>query len=304
MNNNEFAREDRYIVIKSSDLHAADKAGVIAPAVFDALCALDKQLPPRQFVVVESDWPEYETVWRMIENRATGIAPSGDMEAPTTVGALILGGAASSTELGDNDVTLDNQVVDRLQRELVKDSEDLAVELMLVDQHYRILQALRAERDVALAAVAQILSMLGVTDQVQAGERIGFLVGQSIMVPKLESRLTALEKQEPIGWWAQYCETPMRRMVHWGAKLPECATDTFYPFYAAPIAQAGQVPEEWRNALERLERACDKRAELTSSEAYSLASQATGMRDALLELDNARLAARQLLAAAPTQRGE
>ncbi|MCY1183518.1 hypothetical protein D9M73_241480 [compost metagenome] len=33
----------------------------------------------------------------------------------------------------------------------------------------------------------------------------------------------------------------MRRMVQWGAKLPECATDKFYPFYAAPVARAGQV---------------------------------------------------------------
>lgn len=55
-------------------------------------------------------------------------------------------------------------------------------------------EGLRAERDVALAAVDQLHSMLGVTDQVQAGERIGFLVGQSIMVPKLEARIATLEK--------------------------------------------------------------------------------------------------------------
>ena len=41
----------------------------------------------------------------------------------------------------------------------------------------------------------QLYSMLGVTDQVQAGERIGFLVGQSIMVPKLEARFAALEAE-------------------------------------------------------------------------------------------------------------
>ncbi|WP_425318758.1 hypothetical protein [Pseudomonas nitroreducens] len=50
-------------------------------------------------------------------------------------------------------------------------------------------QQLKGERDAALAAVSQLHSMLGVTDQVQAGERLGFLVGQSIMVPKLKAQL-------------------------------------------------------------------------------------------------------------------
>ncbi|HHX6425407.1 TPA: hypothetical protein ACVGIZ_001704 [Pseudomonas aeruginosa] len=57
-------------------------------------------------------------------------------------------------------------------------------------------------------------------------------------VADLEAKLADLEKQEPIGWFAQYCETPMRRMVQWGAKVPDCAADTFYPLYAAPVAQA------------------------------------------------------------------
>ncbi|HHQ3872262.1 TPA: LysM peptidoglycan-binding domain-containing protein [Pseudomonas aeruginosa] len=57
-------------------------------------------------------------------------------------------------------------------------------------------------------------------------------------VAELEAKLADLEKQESIGWFAQYCETPMRRMVQWGAKVPDCAADTFYPLYAAPVAQA------------------------------------------------------------------
>ncbi len=57
-------------------------------------------------------------------------------------------------------------------------------------------------------------------------------------VADLEAKQADLEKQEPIGWFAQYCETPMRRMVQWGAKVPDCAADTFYPLYAAPVAQA------------------------------------------------------------------
>ncbi|MDF3863510.1 hypothetical protein P3W53_03490 [Pseudomonas denitrificans (nom. rej.)] len=108
-----------------------------------------------------------------VQRAAVGI------EAPTAVGALILGGAVSSTELGDNDITLDSQVIERLQRELVKDSEDIAVELMLVGQHYRILQALRAERDMWMQAanksreevVAYIAERAKLLEQVaQAGQ--------------------------------------------------------------------------------------------------------------------------------------
>lgn len=170
------------------------------------------------------------------------------IEAPTAVGALILGGAVSSTELGDNDISLDGQVVERIQRELVKDSEDLAVELMLVGQHYRILQALRAERDVALAAIAQLHSMLGVTDQVQAGNRIGLLVGQSIMVPKLEARLAALEKQEPLAWvdtdWIAQVSDPRGAGCTVRRAYGSAGAD-LTPVYPSPVAQAGQVPDEF-----------------------------------------------------------
>ncbi|MDV7847759.1 hypothetical protein [Pseudomonas aeruginosa] len=69
-------------------------------------------------------------------------------------------------------------------------------------------------------------------------------------VASLESKLAELEKQEPIGWFAQYCETPMRRMVQWGTKVPDCAADTFYPLYAAPVAQAQHgVPGKYDDVL-------------------------------------------------------
>ncbi|HBO2025608.1 hypothetical protein ABMZ20_01090 [Pseudomonas aeruginosa] len=69
-------------------------------------------------------------------------------------------------------------------------------------------------------------------------------------VAELESKLAELEKQEPIGWWAQYCETPMRRMVHWGAKGPECTSEEFHPFYAAPFVKAQhRVPGKYDEVL-------------------------------------------------------
>jgi hypothetical protein len=71
----EFHREDRYIVIKHKDLGnvpVAYREHLVRP-----IFALQAHLPVRECVVVESDWPEYETVWRMIEARVTGVTPEG-----------------------------------------------------------------------------------------------------------------------------------------------------------------------------------------------------------------------------------
>ncbi|WP_263147771.1 hypothetical protein [Pseudomonas sp. RIT-PI-AD] len=60
------------------------------------------------------------------------------------------------------------------------------------------LNAVHSERSRRLE---QMYNMLGVNGQVQAVERIGFLVGQSIMVPKLEAQLTrgaAYVEAEPV----------------------------------------------------------------------------------------------------------
>lgn len=72
MDEKNFIREERYIVVKLKDLHCAD-ANVSAmheKALRDFLAEND--IPTRECVVVESDWPEYETVWQMIEARVTG----------------------------------------------------------------------------------------------------------------------------------------------------------------------------------------------------------------------------------------
>ena len=74
----EFKREDRYIVIKRKDLNAAPFAAL--HSFLEHLQMLGGILPPRQFLVIESDWPEYETTWRMIERRMT--SPSAEEKAP------------------------------------------------------------------------------------------------------------------------------------------------------------------------------------------------------------------------------
>ncbi|EMY3672595.1 hypothetical protein [Pseudomonas aeruginosa] len=69
-----FVREERYIVIKLKDLIAA--SGDVDPSSgrSEAEVMLRNhleswQIPTRECVVVESDWPEYEAVWQMIERR-------------------------------------------------------------------------------------------------------------------------------------------------------------------------------------------------------------------------------------------
>lgn len=66
-----FIREDRYLVIKRKDiqnhLNSYDRK-----LLYDLADRINEHAPPSkeiQYVVVESDWPEFETVWAMIEKR-------------------------------------------------------------------------------------------------------------------------------------------------------------------------------------------------------------------------------------------
>lgn len=66
-------REDRYVVLKRSDIQDALTLDEIFD--LDELCFKiaarrdDKGKPPLSCVVVESDWPEYEPTWQAIERR-------------------------------------------------------------------------------------------------------------------------------------------------------------------------------------------------------------------------------------------
>ncbi|HGP4248532.1 TPA: hypothetical protein ACLM19_004711 [Pseudomonas aeruginosa] len=61
----EFKREERYLVLKLKDLSPAAEEHI-------RQYVAARNLPNRQCVVVESDWPEYELVWTMIEARVAG----------------------------------------------------------------------------------------------------------------------------------------------------------------------------------------------------------------------------------------
>ncbi|MDB1112941.1 hypothetical protein PL026_27965, partial [Pseudomonas extremaustralis] len=73
-----FHREDRYNVIKYTDLerlpHAERRAvNGFLRRIHESV--LKAGAPARQSVVIESDWPEYEPAWQMIERRMTGQPP-------------------------------------------------------------------------------------------------------------------------------------------------------------------------------------------------------------------------------------
>ena len=84
--NNEFTREERYIVFKLSDvekyLTAADRTYLaMMKNEIDAGrdCA---NKPPFKGLIVESDWPEYEPTWWAIEARVTGAQAQSTPSVP------------------------------------------------------------------------------------------------------------------------------------------------------------------------------------------------------------------------------
>uniref|UniRef100_A0AAU8GJY1 Uncharacterized protein n=1 Tax=Salmonella phage PMBT31 TaxID=3153514 RepID=A0AAU8GJY1_9CAUD len=71
-------REERYVVIKLSDIEKAIELGHITQSNFTTLEHILTKLwysraqcgkKDLKTVVVEHDWPEYEEVWKMLENR-------------------------------------------------------------------------------------------------------------------------------------------------------------------------------------------------------------------------------------------
>jgi hypothetical protein len=70
-----FQREARYIVIKRSDVNNFWRDDVREQflAALQRLNEHHVRIPQRQYLVIESDWPEYESAWYMIERRVNGV---------------------------------------------------------------------------------------------------------------------------------------------------------------------------------------------------------------------------------------
>lgn len=69
----EFKKEFRYLVFKIKDvdlyLTEQEKDSLLCIADELAVCRADAGKNPLQCVVVEDDWPEYDIVWKMIQDR-------------------------------------------------------------------------------------------------------------------------------------------------------------------------------------------------------------------------------------------
>lgn len=61
---NEFKREERYTVIKHNQLTDKQKQ-------YLKDCIFGEGIPTVEGLVIESDWPEHEPVWSMLERRST-----------------------------------------------------------------------------------------------------------------------------------------------------------------------------------------------------------------------------------------
>lgn len=81
-----FQREERYIVIKINDL----KETSLGMYLEEHIRAFLKQygVSPRECVVIERDWPEYEPAWRMIQDRMEGRANADAQREGEAVGTI------------------------------------------------------------------------------------------------------------------------------------------------------------------------------------------------------------------------
>lgn len=78
-----FEREQRYVVLKITDIAAADLSATDL-AIFNATCAkvsrsrIRRAKGPLECVVVEKDWPEFEPTWAAIAKRCTTPEPNNN----------------------------------------------------------------------------------------------------------------------------------------------------------------------------------------------------------------------------------
>lgn len=69
-----FEREDRYMIIKRKDMECLSSEQLVHLIdISTALAEYREQQgkQPLQAVVIEHDWPEFEKVWQMIEERCS-----------------------------------------------------------------------------------------------------------------------------------------------------------------------------------------------------------------------------------------
>ena len=71
-----FEWEDRYLVLKRKDIQGLDEAKQqqFWKLIDEAIDLLPEPAEPREFLVLESDWPEYSVACAAIEQRCTEVS--------------------------------------------------------------------------------------------------------------------------------------------------------------------------------------------------------------------------------------
>ena len=159
----EFHREDRYIVIKRTDM---DKASGVSLRVFKGACRslhdsmLINGAPARSFLVIEGDWPEYEPVWQMIEARMNG--------EPNALDAALAREAALREELErfKRDAEQDTTIDERDRYHEMADSLALAI-----SQHFRVEIGEHSSMNCPWSVELEVLNGAYVTDTDEGRER-------------------------------------------------------------------------------------------------------------------------------------
>ena len=73
-------RENKYMVLKHSDIALLESEDFVALKEIELMLHRLRELhgkTPLTCVVIESDWPEYESVWNMIEKRMDASSNKG-----------------------------------------------------------------------------------------------------------------------------------------------------------------------------------------------------------------------------------
>lgn len=168
-----FRREDRYIVIKRSDM---EKAPPDLRRNFSGQCRklheamLTNGAPARSFAVVESDWPEYGFVWLMLEHRMAGF-PVPDFNAVKCSADV----AAAQTQLSALRAELELQKVQAIndaEANTAIRAERDALQLLLNDrdeQLHALEQSRRSHFENAQAAERRIDDLLAEIATVRQG---------------------------------------------------------------------------------------------------------------------------------------
>lgn len=89
----EFKREDdRYVVLKRSDLEKIPSKRAVR-FFYEELALISARscrIPQRKFLVIESDWPEFEPAYKMIEARVTGQPTEVEQLRSLSVSSIML----------------------------------------------------------------------------------------------------------------------------------------------------------------------------------------------------------------------